>query len=237
MVATPGHCFVATTGYHSLALASDSEPVCLRTPVQFSKLLLVLDSRVKVILRQTVSGPVCLCVTPPSEAQDQIFITVRQLRVWWCGALSLTRGWVWRLQLLLALASVVIPESESRGTHDHILLSQLETPPTWCARPTHIYIPKEQGAPVIPPGIGFPIRRLLRIIGLRWRYSNLPQRRGQLFFKVRVTLQRHGPHIKHRIGIRLFVAAEACLTNLSLAMAISSSFAIPAFSRHVTVYF
>jgi hypothetical protein len=37
---------------------------------------------------------------------------------------SLTRGWVSRLQLLLVLASVVILRSESRGTHDHNLLSQ-----------------------------------------------------------------------------------------------------------------
>jgi hypothetical protein len=42
------------------------------------------------------------------------FITVRQLRVCWYGALSLTREWVCRLQLLLALASAVILGSESR---------------------------------------------------------------------------------------------------------------------------
>jgi hypothetical protein len=35
------------------------------------------------------------------------------------------RGWVCSLQLLLALASEVILRSESRGTHDHILLSQI----------------------------------------------------------------------------------------------------------------
>jgi hypothetical protein len=32
---------------------------------------------------------------------------------------SLTRGWVCRLQLLLALASALILMSESRRTHDH----------------------------------------------------------------------------------------------------------------------
>jgi hypothetical protein len=37
----------------------------------------------------------------------------------------LTRGWVCLLQLLLAFASAVILMSESRGTHDHILLSQI----------------------------------------------------------------------------------------------------------------
>jgi hypothetical protein len=38
---------------------------------------------------------------------------------------SVTRGWVCRLQLLVVLASTVILRSESRGTHDHILLSQI----------------------------------------------------------------------------------------------------------------
>jgi hypothetical protein len=38
---------------------------------------------------------------------------------------SLTRGCVCRIQLLLVLASAVNLMSESRGTHDHILLSQI----------------------------------------------------------------------------------------------------------------
>jgi hypothetical protein len=36
------------------------------------------------------------------------------------------------------------------------------------------YVPQLQGCPVIPPGTGFPFRRLLRLAGLRWRYSNPP---------------------------------------------------------------
>jgi hypothetical protein len=55
--------------------------------------------------------------------------TVGGLLIW--GAFSLTRGQVCRLQLLLALASAVFLGSESRGTRDHILLSQIrDSPPT-----------------------------------------------------------------------------------------------------------
>jgi hypothetical protein len=44
-----------------------------------------------------------------------------------------------------------------------------------------IYIPQEQGGPVIPPGTGFPFRRLLRLAGLRWSYST-PRPHGILFY-------------------------------------------------------
>jgi hypothetical protein len=37
-----------------------------------------------------------------------------------------------------------------------------------------IYIPQEQGGPVIPPGTGFPFHRLLRLAELQWRYSTPP---------------------------------------------------------------
>jgi hypothetical protein len=53
------------------------------------------------------------------------FITVRQWRVCWCGALILTRGRICRLQLLLVLASKVIFGSESRWTLDLRLLPQI----------------------------------------------------------------------------------------------------------------
>jgi hypothetical protein len=36
---------------------------------------------------------------------------------------------------------------------------------------THIYIPQEQGGPGIPPGIGFPFRRILWLAGMRLHVS------------------------------------------------------------------
>jgi hypothetical protein len=83
-------------------------------------------------------------------------------------------SWVCRLQLLLVLASAVILRSESRATHDHIFtVSDSRLPQPGGSGP-RIYIPQEQGGPVITPGTGFPFRRLLQLAGLRWRYSALP---------------------------------------------------------------
>jgi hypothetical protein len=100
------------------------------------------------MLRPAVSRSVCLGIKHPSGAYDQIFIsqTVAGLLMW--GALCDERP-VCLLQLLLALVSAVILWSESRGTRDQILLSQIRD---------------------------FLFRRLLRLAGLRWRYSNPPPR-------------------------------------------------------------
>jgi hypothetical protein len=75
---------------------------------------------------------------------------------------SLTRGRVCRLQLLLlALASAVILGPETRGTRDHILLSQIRD---------------------------FHFRRLLRLAGLQWRYSTPPPH-GQVRIKLKFIKQ------------------------------------------------
>jgi hypothetical protein len=145
-----------------------------------------LSLSLSLTLRPTVSRPVSLGIKHPFGAYDQIFVTVRQLRVCSCGALSLARGRVCRLQLLLDLDSAVIHGSEARGTRDHILLSQIRD---------------------------YPFRRLLRLAGLRWRYSTPPAHGisfvtelNSPFITSRRTEQRQPPRTVHLL-MRLFAAA------------------------------
>jgi hypothetical protein len=89
------------------------------------------------------------------------------------GTLSLTRGRVCRLHMLLALASAVILETEPLGTHDHILLSQIRD---------------------------FPFRRLLRLAGSRWWYSTPPPHGyPRTLPTVPSYNPRHVPRGKHRL--------------------------------------
>jgi hypothetical protein len=97
---------------------------------------------------------------------------------------SLRRGWVCHLQLLLALASAFILGSESRGSRENILLPQIRD---------------------------FPPCLLLRLAGLRWRYSTPSS-------TVLAKTSRNGPHRKHRTSIVAFVSVDAgtCLPRRCL---------------------
>jgi hypothetical protein len=67
----------------------------------------------------------------PFGTQDQIFVAVRQLKVCWCGAHSLMRGWVCRLQLR------VLNQLKWKLHHDQRSVSQsvLVSSPIWYPRP------------------------------------------------------------------------------------------------------
>jgi hypothetical protein len=128
-------------------------------------------NRVRVTLRLAVyHQSVCLGDKPLETHDQQLFFQHNTYGHSPYVTSSLMRGCVCPLQLLLVLASAIILRSESRGTRDQILLPQPGGPGP------RIYIPQEQGGPVIPPGTGFPFRRILRLTGLRWRYSNPPPR-------------------------------------------------------------
>jgi hypothetical protein len=80
----------------------------------------------------------------------------------------------------------------------------------------YIYIP-QQGGPVIPSSTGFRFRRLLRLAGLRWRYSNPPPHgMTQILADPRVS-----PNRKHRsflyavsTGMCLRRPAKGCLPRI-----------------------
>jgi hypothetical protein len=67
---------------------------------------------------------------------------------------SLSRGWVCRLQLLLGLASAVIIRSESRGTHDHILLPQIRDFPNLEGQVPVFISPRNRVARLHPQALG-----------------------------------------------------------------------------------
>jgi hypothetical protein len=89
-----------------------------------------------------------------SWAQVQIFVTLRQLRVYWRGAFSLMTGRVCHLQLLLVLASSVILWSESRWTHSYILLSLVRDSPN-LEDQVHISVsPRDRVTQLCPQTLG-----------------------------------------------------------------------------------
>jgi hypothetical protein len=97
--------------------------------------------------------------------------------------------------------------------HVTIFLSHLRLPqhglPGSC-----IYIPQEQGGPVTAPGIGFPLRRQLRLLGLRWKYSNPPPNWKARFPYIRVYPSGTGwssPKSKVKFTLLPTVSQSVCL--------------------------
>jgi hypothetical protein len=69
-------------------------------------------------------------------------------------SLSLTKERVYRLQLLLVLASEVILGSESRGTRDHILLSQIRDSPKLKGQVPVCIFPRNRVTRLYPQALG-----------------------------------------------------------------------------------
>jgi hypothetical protein len=128
------------------------------------------------MLLPTVSRPVCLSVKTPTWGPRQDFYycqTAVGLLMW--DALSDERTGI----------SFIIEAGPRQRSHSRVRVPldswpYFTVPEVRLHQPggpgPRIYIPQEEGGPVIPPGTGFPFRRLLRLAGLLWRYSNPPPR-------------------------------------------------------------
>jgi hypothetical protein len=105
----------------------------------------IANNKVEVMLRPTVTRPVFLDTKPPSGAQDQIFITSRQLRLCWWGAhLSDERTG-------LSFTNAASPRQHShsrvlviRDSWPYFTVSDSRLPPNLKARSSSLY----------PPGTG-----------------------------------------------------------------------------------
>jgi hypothetical protein len=102
-------------------------------------------SEVKLIYDRRSVGQSALMSGSHLEPMTRFLFSVWRLRVSWCVAPSLTRGWVCNLllQLFLVPARAVTLGLKSSRTHDHILLSQLRLLQLGGSGPC-ICIPQEQ---------------------------------------------------------------------------------------------
>jgi hypothetical protein len=132
------------------------------------------------MLRPTVSRPVCLGVKPASGAQDCQTVA---------GLLKQGARHDERAGLSFTIAAGPRQRSHSwvwvpRDSWPYFTVSDSRLPQPGGPGPC-IYVPQEQGGPVMPSDTGFHFRRLPRLTGLRWRYSGPPPH--GLLFKDRIS--------------------------------------------------
>jgi hypothetical protein len=114
-------------------------------------LLALTQSQSQVTLRLAVYGQLVRLGAKLFETHEKrLFFQLKP-----CGPIpyvtsSLTRGYIRRLQLLLAFASAVILRTESRRTHEYFTVSDSRLPQRGGSG-HHIYIPPEAGWPNYTP--------------------------------------------------------------------------------------
>jgi hypothetical protein len=124
------------------------------------KCRLSVEVEIEVTLRLKVIQSVSLGIEHPCETCNQVLFPVGVLLSKIYSLISVRRP-RWR-EDGSAICSVITQWSESRRTRNHTLLSHVRLPQPG-GPGSRIYIPKEEGGPVIPLGTGFPLHRLLRL--------------------------------------------------------------------------
>jgi hypothetical protein len=112
----------------------------------------------------------------PVWGRRQDFFTVRPLRV------CLESPLLWEDGSVVCNCCWPSPAQSFSSPSPTVLMTifyclRFETPITWRARSQYLYLPRNRVAQFYPSGTGFPFRSILRLAGLRWRYSN-PSLRG-----------------------------------------------------------
>jgi hypothetical protein len=159
----------------------------------------------EITLRLTVSQSVCLGIEYPCGTCDQILLPVGMLlsEIW--GLVSVGRP-LWR-EDGRATYSVITQWSESRKTRNHTLLSHLRLPETGGSG-SRIYVPQEQGGPVIPRALGS-----LYVVS----YDSQGYSRGILTLSVHILQEQDGPDqsqsqkLKVKVTLRPMASQSVCL--------------------------
>jgi hypothetical protein len=113
-----------------------------------------ISVRVRVILWLAVYHQSVHLDTKPLVNHDQYSFQLNTCSYSPYVTSSLTRGWVCHLQLLLALTSSVILWSQSRRTHNHILLSQIWDSPNLEGQLPVFISPRNKMAQLYPQALG-----------------------------------------------------------------------------------
>jgi hypothetical protein len=120
----------------------------------FNKYLPRTQVRVNIMLQLMVSQPVYLAVKPDLEPKTRFLVLSHS-----CGFVDMGRPFWWDegvccLQLLLVLTSAVILRSESHGTYDHMLLSQIRDSSNLKSQVPVLY-PRKMVAQLYPQTLGY----------------------------------------------------------------------------------
>jgi hypothetical protein len=184
----------------------------------------------------------------PLDSDQQLFFKLNPCCYSPSVTSSLTRGWVCRLQLLLALARTVILGPESRGTHDHSFLSQIRDSPNLVGQFSVFISPRNRVDQFYLQALGsFSSFFFPSMIPAAWvpRYIDS----GRIHRKHRFLRYPNNTAIGSRgvpssplrrngsssLVACVFVAAGMCLLSRCLAIDVCSGPTIPASRRHVTI--
>jgi hypothetical protein len=192
------------------------------------------------MLQPLVSQPVFLDVKPPAGAQDQIFISVKQLPVCWWGASfwwedvagphQRSYSWVW----------------VQWNSWPDFTLSDLRLPQPGGPGPC-IYIPQEKNWPSYTPRHGAPFspppathRSMVKVFesaSIGGSLSSTNFSHWSSLYNLGMDCIEYTASSSSSVFAYWFATGETCLPRRCLAMAVSVYLNIPDFSHRVTIFF